>query len=102
MKRTIKTWLGAVLAAGIVWAQPLALLAQETEAAPADVQPVAAPAVSTNETGVLAGSLNVSDAPSEDYRAQKRRGPVVSIGGRATLAAGESAETIVAVGGSAK
>src|SRR5688572_749889 len=106
MKQKTKIWLGVVLAVGIVWSQPLAVLAQANDATQTGDQPVAVTAATTNnitdETGGLTGDTNVSGITNENYPSQRRRGPVVSIGGRATLAAGDSAEVVVAIGGPAK
>ena len=103
MKRAIqlKPWLAAALAVGIAWSQSLPLGAQENPPAPpaapasadATDQPAATtPAVTTNESpGVIA----------ENESAPRLRGPVVMIGGDAVLQDGETAEAVVAVGGSA-
>ncbi len=105
MKRTTKIWLSAFLVAGIISSQPLLLLAQSNELEKS-VQQSSAHSAITNTVaeihGEAAGGTNGSTAAGENQSSQRRRGPVVSIGGRAELKEGESAEVVVAIGGSAK
>jgi uncharacterized RDD family membrane protein YckC len=99
MKFTNK--ISILLAVGILWVQPLSLRGQAIAAEPSPDQTLPNDRAGEN-TNALTASTNVVVVPSENYSPQKRRGPVVSIGGSAILVAGESAEVVVAIGGSAK
>lgn len=96
MKRFIKNWFGAALAAGMI-CLPIAPSAAQTN----DLEQMIARSPS-DDTNSLTTTTNVSEATTERDWSQRRRGPVVSLGSSATLAAGESAEAVVAIGGSAK
>jgi uncharacterized RDD family membrane protein YckC len=110
MKRTtgIKNWLAAALVVGIAWSHSQPLWAQENNSA-TNIAPIAAEATdrsmattsaATNDTSNEAVVAKTS-ATGENQSAQRRRGPVVKIGGDATANEGESAEVVVAIGGSA-
>jgi len=101
MKLKIRIWAGLVLAALAVWSQPLSLFAQANDAAPAIEQSVPEVATNTVVTGTET-SVSRTNALRAEGVAQRRRGPVVSLGGTASLASGDTAEVVVAIGGSAK
>jgi uncharacterized RDD family membrane protein YckC len=101
MKEPKRTQLALLALAGGIWFH-CALLAQEP-----------APAAGTDSRGVMAeaaeqGTNGASAAVTDDGPAQDRpsrglnRGPLVSIGHDVELKAGESAECVVAIFGSAK
>jgi len=97
MKRNVwmKSWLVGFLTIGVVcWHTPL-LIAQDNE------KP--APQGSTN---VVTDAVNVvtneSERMPEGETPKNWRGPLVVVGGNATLRTNESAEVVVAIGGSAR
>lgn len=96
MKRFIRNWMGAALAVGVIGSPITPSVAQTN-----DLEQMIARSPS-DDTNTLAATTNVTEATTEHHWSQRRRGPVVSLGSRATLAAGESAEAVVAIGGSAK
>lgn len=92
MKRITQQLFVVALATGLIWAHVTPLAAQTND------QPVA---VATNNNA----AATATDAlPTDEVKpaANKRRGPVVSIGASSTTVAGESAEVVVAIGGSSK
>ena len=90
MKRFTKNFFGVALAAGLVWPHATPLAAQTND------QP---DAVATNaDTEITA--TNTSSTGTEKPASNRRRGPVVAIGGSSTTAAGEAAEVVVSIGGS--
>lgn len=89
MKRLIYNCFAAGLAAAMICAQPTLLIAQTND-----------PHISSATNSVAA--TNDSRTSSENTSSQRRRGPIVSFGSSASLAAGESAEAVVAIGGSAR
>ncbi len=96
MKRFIRNWMGAALAIGVICSLSTPSAAQTN-----DLEQTIARSPS-DDTNTLAATTNASEATAEQNWSERRRGPVVSLGSSATLAAGESAETVVAIGGSAK
>lgn len=94
MKRLFKSWL-AVAVATVLSSALIPAIAQPDDTTnlptesilPVVPEPELIPGVATNTT------------PAQALR---RRGPVVSIGANATVATGETAELVVAIGGSAK
>lgn len=99
MKSLIK--INLFLAAGILWVQPMLWAQADSESALDQALPVPVTNIVTAENTNLVASTNLSSA-ARDYQTWKRRGPVISLGGNATLAAGDVAEVVVAIGGSAK
>ncbi len=106
MKRTAKNWISIFLVAGIICAQPQLLPAQSNDLENTIGQPSAAQASETNnvaeDVGESAGDENHSSALETKQPRQNRRGPVVSFLGDVELKAGETAEAVVAIGGSSK
>lgn len=99
MKRFTKPWLAAILTVGLLNAGFTPLPAQTNE-------PTQVSLIATNDIpaadAVVTVVTNDSDETAEPTNSQRRRGPIISLGGRAELAAGDSAEVIVAIAGSAK
>jgi uncharacterized RDD family membrane protein YckC len=101
MKTFIKPWLATLLAVemmGLPFTAPL--LAQTNE--PTEVNLTATNHIPAASDTAVAVAAEVSNATEVTNPSQRRRGPIISLGGRAELAAGDSAEVVVAIGGSAK
>lgn len=92
MKRFKTKLIGLALATGLVWSPVTPLAAQTNE----QLETAA-----TNISAAVAVT-NTSPASPDKPATHNRRGPVVSIGGSSTTAAGEAAEVVVAIGGSSK
>ena len=106
MKRTTKNWISIFLVAGIICAQPQLLPAQSNDLENIVGQPSPAQASVTNSVAEIAGEsvgdTNHSSTLDTKQWTQNRRGPVVSFLGDVELSAGQAAEAVVAIGGSAK
>jgi uncharacterized RDD family membrane protein YckC len=100
MKQFTKHWLATILAMGMMGDQIAPLAAQTNDAA--DVTLTATNNISTDSEGAVTVATDFPSETAETNTTQRRRGPIISIGGRAELAAGDSAEVVVAIGGSAK
>ncbi|HLP76205.1 MAG TPA: hypothetical protein VK327_04740, partial [Candidatus Paceibacterota bacterium] len=94
MKTTWKNWT-CLVGTALCLLAPAVMRGQDTE--PVNVEPVALRAV--EQTNSEAAYDQAFNRPEGDH---KRLGAVVAIGKGAELKAGESAEAVVAVGGSAK
>lgn len=105
MKQTTKNWVSILLVAGIICAQPQLLPAQSNDLENIIGQPSSAQANATNavaeDVGEPAGSTDHSSAPEKKQWTQNRRGAVVAFLGDAELRTGQTAEAVVAIGGSA-
>src|SRR5262245_6094618 len=101
MKRNVwmKNWIVATLLVGVV-CYHTPLFAQEEN------QPPAARGTSSNAvndtTAELTVDTNESDSMEAERSSRNWRGPVIVVGGSATLRTNESAEVVVAIGGSAR
>lgn len=106
MKRTTKNWISIILVAGIICAQPQLLPAQSNDLENIVGQPSPAQASATNNltegVGESVGGTNHSSALDTKQLRQNRRGPVVAFLSDAELSAGQTAEAVVAIGGSSK
>lgn len=102
MKRTTKNWVSIFLVAGIFCAQPQLLRAQSNDLENTVGQASSAQSSATNTVAEDAGETNHSSALDTKQWTKNRRGPVVSFLGDVELKAGETAESIVAIGGSSK
>ena len=106
MKRTTKNWVSIFLVAGIICAQPQFLPAQSNDLENIVGQPASTQANTTNSVievaGESVGGTNHLSAPDTKQWPRNRRGPVISFLGDATLKAGETADAVVAIGGSSK
>jgi uncharacterized RDD family membrane protein YckC len=100
MKPFTKHWLAMILALGMMGDQLAPLAAQTND--PAEASLTATNNISTDSDAAVTVVTDVPRETTETNTTQRRRGPIVSLGGRAELAAGDSAEVIVAIGGSAK
>jgi len=104
MQKAIQRFLGFGLSGTLLFALPGAGLAQTNspsdETVPDLVRIATNAPVGSNEVAAsLPESTGTNSAP--EVRSTLRRGPVVSIGGSASLAAGDTAEAVVAIAGSA-
>jgi uncharacterized RDD family membrane protein YckC len=100
MKQTIqiKRWLATALVAGIAWSHALPIWAQENNS-----DATTADATEQPQDTILVATTNNAPGTTElPQPAQRQRGPVVMVGGNATVPAGESAAAVVAIGGSAR
>jgi uncharacterized RDD family membrane protein YckC len=114
MKEPKRTLLALLVLAGGIWLHP-ALFAQDSSPAEAK-PPTASPTARTNATdtgGVMAEAADqgtntpsagaANEASAQDQPSHGRdNGPLVSIGHDVELKAGETAESVVVIGGSAK
>jgi uncharacterized RDD family membrane protein YckC len=100
MKRFLQPWLAAILTVGLLNAGFTPLPAQTND--PTEVSLTATNHIPADADTVVTVVTNDADETAAPTNSQRRRGPIISLGGRAELAMGDSAEVIVAIGGSAK